>query len=97
MQLGACVVRFRVSCSLTTALLVVVLQLKYFPNSSSNPNPNPDPNPNPSFTNAVMIMDFATDYALSEALLGGASQSDVALLYSLFLLCVMPAMFLAAY
>ena len=50
-----------------------------------------------SFTNAVMIMDFATDYTLSEALLGGASQSDVALLYSLFLLCVMPTMFFAAY
>ena len=49
-----------------------------------------------SFSNAVMIMDFATDYALSEALLG-ASQSDVALLYSLFLLCVMPTMFFAAY
>ena len=49
-----------------------------------------------SFSNAVMIMDFATDYALSEALLG-ASQSDVALLYSLFLLSVMPAMFFAAY
>ena len=50
-----------------------------------------------SFTNAVMIMDFATDYTLSEALLGGASQADVALLYSLFLLCVMPTMFFAAY
>ena len=50
-----------------------------------------------SFTNAVMIMDFATDYTLSEALLGGASQSEIALLYTLFLLCVMPAMFIAAY
>ena len=50
-----------------------------------------------SFTNAVMIMDFATDYTLSEALLGHVSQSDIALLYTLFLLCVMPAMFFAAW
>lgn len=58
-----------------------------------------------SFTNAFILMDFADDYTLAEEVLGlstNATTSDtstaqVAFLYTLFLICVMPAMFLASY
>jgi len=49
-----------------------------------------------SGSNAFMLMDFADDYELSEALLA-ADATAVAFLYSLFLLCVMPAMAIASW
>ena len=49
-----------------------------------------------SSSNAFLLMDFADDYALSEALLH-TDTAAVAFLYSLFLICVMPAMFVASW
>jgi hypothetical protein len=49
-----------------------------------------------SASNAFLLMDFADDYTLSESMLG-VDAASVAFLYSLFLLCVMPAMLVAAW
>ena len=49
-----------------------------------------------SASNAFMCMDFSDDYGLNERLLR-SGEADVALLYSLFLLSVVPVMPLAAW
>ena len=53
-----------------------------------------------SFTNAFILMDFADDYTLAEEALGLSgpdASSQVAFLYTLFLICVMPAMLFASW
>ena len=54
-----------------------------------------------SFTNAFVLMDFADDYGLAETVLGvgggGRGSGSVAFLYTLFLLCVMPAMLISSW
>ena len=56
-----------------------------------------------SFSNAFVLMDFADDYGLAEQVLFNRTSGDsgdtqqIGFLYTLFLLCVMPAMFVAAW